>query len=198
MDMKRWTIRTAASLIAAAVLFSIPVLAKPEISAGYGVLMDGQTRQILWERRMEEPALIASTTKIMTGLLVSEHCSLDEVVTIPQEAVGVEGSSLYLQQGEQRTVEELLYGMMLHSGNDAAVALALHCSGSLEGFVVQMNRKAEALQLRHTKFANPHGLDSEDNYASAQDLGILTCYAMENPVFYNVVGTKTIAFEDRS
>ena len=138
MDMKRWIIRTAASLIAAAVLFSMTVFAKTEISAVYGVLMDAQTHQILWERRMDEPALIASTTKIMTGLLVSEHCCMDDVVTISKEAVGVEGSSLYLQEGEQRTVEELLYGMMLHSGNDAATALALHCSGSLDAFVEQI------------------------------------------------------------
>lgn len=198
MDMKRWIIRTAASLIAAAVLFSVTVFAKTEISAVYGVLMDAQTNQILWERRMDEPALIASTTKIMTGLLVSEHCCMDDVVTISKEAVGVEGSSLYLQEGEQRTVEELLYGMMLHSGNDAATALALHCSGSLDAFVEQMNRKADTLQLCHTQFANPHGLDSKGNYASAQDLAKLTACAMENPIFHRVVGTKTIAFENRS
>lgn len=195
--MKHWIVRTAASLIAAAVLFSVPVFAAPEISARHGILMDAKTGQTLWNRRMEEPALIASTTKIMTGLLIVENCDLDEVVTVPKEAVGIEGSSLYLQEGVQRTVEELLYGMMLHSGNDAAMALALHCCGSEEAFVHKMNRKAELLELKNTEFSNPHGLDSEKNYASARDLAVLSAYAMENPAFQTIVSTKAIAFEDR-
>ena len=134
--MKRLFATAAAALLAAAVFLPFKAGA---ISARRAIVLDAVSGRVLYERNPDERSLIASTTKIMTGLLVAENCCMNDVVTIPKEAVGVEGSSLYLQEGEQRTVEELLYGLMLHSGNDAAVALALHCSGTIEAFVDQMN-----------------------------------------------------------
>lgn len=195
--MKCKRCRTAAALIAAAVLFSIPAQAAPSVSARSAILMDGMTGRVLWEQRADETALIASTTKIMTGLLVAEQCSLESEVRIPKEAVGIEGSSLYLKEGELLTVEALLYGMMLHSGNDAAAALAVFCSGSLPGFVEQMNLRAKDFGLDQTHYANPHGLDSEDNYSTARDLAKLTTFAMENPVFHRVVSSKSAVFGSR-
>jgi len=176
----------------------VPANAVPDVSAKHAILMDGTTGRTLWEHRSDKQALIASTTKIMTGLLVTERCNLQSEVQIPLEAVGVEGSSLYLKEGEVMTVEALLYGMMLHSGNDAAVALAIYCSGSEASFVEQMNLRAAELGLQNTHFANPHGLDSAEHYSSARDLAILTACAMENPVFHQVVSRKQAVFGNRS
>ena len=184
-------------MLAAAVLLCCPCQAAPSLSAERAVVLDAESGRVLFAKEAETPGLIASTTKIMTGLLVAEQCKLQELVTIPQEAVGVEGSSIYLQTGEVCTVEELLYGMLLHSGNDAATALAIHCAGREAAFVEQMNEKARELGLEHTSFANPHGLDSEYNHASAIELAKLTAIAMENPLFYRVVSTKTAKFEGR-
>lgn len=142
--------------------------------------------------------MIASTTKIMTGLLIAQGCDLDAKVRIPKAAAGVEGSSLYLKEGEILTVEALLYGLMLHSGNDAAVALAMYHSGSTDSFAEAMNRKARDLGLTDTHYANPHGLDSEDNYSTALDLALLAAFAMDDPVFYRVVSTQTVQFGERA
>lgn len=188
-------LRTAAGLVLAAVLLSVPVCAEPSVSAVSAVLMDGRTGRILWEKNGSERSLIASTTKIMTGLLIVEDCDLSAEVAVPPEAEGMEGSSMYLRAGEILTVEQLLYGMMLHSGNDAAVTLAMYHSGSLECFSEKMNEKAQQLGLKNTHFSNPHGLDSEKNYSTAADLGKLTAYAMENTVFCQIVSTKQISFD---
>jgi len=185
-------------LIAAAVLFSVPCRAEPLISAQSAIVMDAASGRILFEKDAERRALIASTTKIMTALLIAENCNPDSVVSIPEEAAGIEGSSLYLKAGDCRTVEELLYGMMLHSGNDAAAALAGYCCGSEAAFVECMNDRAGELGLSETSFANPHGLDSEKNYSTAKELAVLAAAAMENPLFRRVVGTKTISFGDRT
>lgn len=135
---------------------------------------------------------MASTTKTMTALVVVENALMDEVVTIPKEAVGVEGSSIYLKEGEKYTVKELLYGLMLRSGNDAAVALALHVAGNTEAFAEMMNIKAEELGLTDTHFVNPHGLHDKDHYTSAYDLCKIGCIAMRDPIFKEIVGTKFI------
>lgn len=196
--MKKVLQRTAAVFVAA-VLFVLPqVQAAPAVSAQSAILMDAATGRVLWEKCAGQQALIASTTKIMTGLLIVEHCDLEAQVEIPKQAVGTEGSSLYLKEGEILSVRTLLYGLMLHSGNDAAVALAVFCAGSQEAFVALMNQKARQLGLRHTNFANPHGLDDEGNYSTAQDLAVLAAYAMENQVFHDVVSTKTASMEGRS
>lgn len=195
--MKRQICRTAAAILAAAVLFPVPVRAEPAISAHSAIVMDGATGRVLWERNAREQALIASTTKIMTGLLAAEQCDLQAQVAIPAEAVGVEGSSLYLKEGERLSVEALLYGMMLHSGNDAAAALAIYCAGSVPEFVETMNARAAELGLTGTCYANPHGLDAEDNYSTAYDLAVLTAAAMDNPTFHRVVSSKTAVFGTR-
>lgn len=167
------------------------------LSARHAVVMDAQTGQILYEKDSREPGLIASTTKIMTGLIVCEEMELDREIEVPPEAVGIEGSSLYLRAGERVTVENLLYGMMLRSGNDAAAALAIAHSGCIEAFARRMNERAQALGLHNTHFANPHGLDDEGNYSTCEDLSRLACAAMENESFRTVVGTKEYRFGDR-
>lgn len=184
-------------MIAAVLLLPVRAAAAPAVSAQSAILMDAFTGRVLWEQNADEQALIASTTKIMTGLLVSELCSLEDQVEVPRQAVGTEGSSMYLKEGEVLTVKALLYGLMLHSGNDAAVALAVHCSGSVEEFTNRMNQKAESLCLKHTHYANPHGLDDDGNYSTARDLAVLTAYAMNNEIFHQVVSTKTAVFENR-
>ena len=191
--MRKLFLRTAA-ILAAVLLSSGNVLA---ISAGSAVLMDGTTGQILYQHNPDSRSLIASTTKIMTALVVCEQCNVLDRVKIPPEAVGVEGSSLYLQEGEILTVQELLYGLMLHSGNDAAVALAIYCGGTVEGFAEMMNDKARLLGLEGTHFVNPHGLDAPDHYSCARDLAVLAAYAMENPIFYRSVSAKSVRIGSR-
>ena len=197
----RFLLCTAAAL-AAAVLFSgVTCMASsdvPLVSARSAILYDCGSGRVLYEKDAHSRQLIASTTKIMTGLLVCERANLDDRVEIPPEAVGIEGSSLYLKAGETLTVRELLQGMMLHSGNDAAMALAIYCAGTPEGFVDWMNEKAETLGLEQTRFANPHGLDDENNYSTAYDMAHLAAYAMENPLFWEVVSTKNATISGRS
>ena len=159
--------------------------------------MDAQTGRVLYEKDADRKSLIASTTKIMTALVVCEQCNVLDRMRIPKEAVGIEGSSMYLQEGEVLTVQELLYGLMLHSGNDAAVALAIYCGGTVEGFVEMMNDKARYLGLNNTHFANPNGLDHPDHYSTARDLAVLAAYAMENCVFARTVSTKTLTVGQR-
>lgn len=195
--MKKRFLRTAAAIVAAAVLLRIEVFAAPDLSARSAILLDGHTGQILWQKNAHEQSLVASTTKIMTGLLICEQCDLSENVQIPQDAVGIEGSSIYLQPGERLTVGALLYGMMLRSGNDAASALAIHCAGSEDAFADMMNDKCQKLGLRHSHFSNPHGLDEKDHYSTAYDLGLLTCAAMNNRIFHKVVSTKEITLDGR-
>lgn len=195
--MKLKLFRTVAGCLAAAVLLSVTAVAGPSTAARSSVLLDGTTGRILCSKNADTRSLIASTTKIMTGLLVAEECDLKASYAIPAEAVGVEGSSLHLKAGEIVTIEELLYGMMLHSGNDAALALAMYCAGTQEAFAEKMNRKAEELGLTGTSYKNPHGLDQEGHYSTALDLARLTACAMNHPVFRQVVSTKTITFGNR-
>lgn len=192
--MKRPIAGMAATLLAAVLLFSPKVSA---ISAQHSVLLDAQTGRVLYGKNPDAKSLIASTTKIMTALIVCEQCNVLDRIRIPKEAVGIEGSSMYLQEGEILTVQELLYGLMLHSGNDAAVALAIYCGGTVEGFAGLMNDKAYALGLTGTQFQNPHGLDAPGHYSTAEDLAILAAYAMENPIFARTVSAKTVKVGER-
>ena len=168
------------------------------VSAHSAVLMDAQTGRILYEKNADEQGLIASTTKIMTALVVCEQCNVLDRMRIPKEAVGIEGSSMYLQEGEVLTIQELLYGMMLHSGNDAAVALAIYCGGTVEGFAELMNDKARQLGMTQTHFVNPNGLDSPGHYSTARDMAVLAAYAMDNPIFAQTVSAKTVTVGNRS
>ena len=186
---------TAAVLLAAVLFLQLPVGA---ISAQKAILLDSATGRVLYEKDANSRSLIASTTKIMTALVVCEQCNVLDRMRIPKEAVGIEGSSMYLREGEVMTVQELLYGLMLHSGNDAAVALAIYCGGTVEGFAELMNDKARKLGLSDTHFENPNGLDSPAHYSTAADLATLTAYAMENPIFAKTVSAKTVTVGARS
>ena len=170
-----------------------------EVSAHSAILMDGDTGAVLYEKAADQRALIASTTKIMTAMVVLEQDNLylDETVEIPREAAGIEGSSMYLKAGETVTVRALLYGMMLSSGNDAAAALALHTYGSIEAFAARMNEKARALGLRDTHFANPNGLDSEENYSTARELGKIAMAALDTPGFREIVSARSYTAGNR-
>lgn len=193
----KWLFRTAAAF-AAAVLFLSVCYAAPSDSAKSAILMDADTGRILYAKNSDCKSLIASTTKIMTAIVVLEHCQLDEVYEIPPQATNIEGSSIYLQAGERLTIRDLLYGMMLQSGNDAAVALALACSDSVAEFVDLMNLKAQQLGLHRTHFENPNGLDGEAHYSTAADLARLTQYALKNSDFEDIVSTKSVRIGERS
>lgn len=193
--MKRSFALAAAIILAAAML--IPTEAKA-ISAQKSILLDAASGRVLQEKHADSRSLIASTTKIMTALVICEQCNVLDRMRIPKEAVNIEGSSMYLQEGEVLTIQELLYGLMLRSGNDAAVALALYCGGTVEGFAELMNDKAKSLGMVNSHFVNPNGLDAPDHYSTARDLAILAAYAMHNPIFRKTVSTKTVTFDQRS
>ena len=186
-------LRTAAILVAA-VLFLCPVSA---LSAEKAIVLDAATGRALYEKHADDRSLIASTTKIMTALIICQRCNVLDRVKIPAEAVGVEVSSMYLKEGEVLTVQELLYGLMLRSGNDAAEALAIYCGGTVEGFAELMNDKARELGLKDTHFVNPHGLDSPGHHSTARDLAVLSAYAMADPIFARTVGAKSVTVGER-
>lgn len=146
--------------------------------------------RILHNSNAEEKLPMASTTKILTAILIIDDCELDERFPIPQQAEGVEGSSVYLRAGDEYTVRELLYGLMLRSGNDCAVSLALHHSGSVEKFAQAMNEKALSLGAEHSRFANPHGLPNDGHYTTARDLALISAYALNNDTFREIVSCK--------
>ena len=168
-----------------------PPLSLPRLSAAAYILTAPEAGVTLAEQAADERRPMASTTKIMTALVVLECCPLDAVVTVPREAVGVEGSSMYLFAGETLTVETLLLGLLLSSANDAAAALALHVSGSMAAFADRMNEKAAALGLSNTHFVNPHGLDHAEHYTTARDLAALAAAALRNETFARMVATRT-------
>ena len=161
-------------------------------SAKACVVMEAGSGRILYSKNPDERLPEASTTKIMTALVVAENADADTVVRVPEQAQGVEGSSVYLRAGEHLTVKELLYGLMLQSGNDCAVALALTVGGSIENFAAMMNDKAAALGCRNTNFVNPHGLPDDNHYTSARDLAVISAAAMNNPLVKEIVSTKKI------
>lgn len=192
--MKRFCLTAVAVLMAAALLFPVQAQA---ISAEKAILVDGETGRVLYEKNADSQSLIASTTKIMTALIVCEQCNVLDRMRIPNEAVGIEGSSMYLAAGEVLTIQELLYGLMLRSGNDAAVALAIYCGGTVEGFAQLMNDKARTLGMTGSHFVNPNGLDAPGHYSTARDLAILSAYAMKNPLFAQTVSTKSVKVGQR-
>ena len=168
-----------AAVLLAAILF-LPCEAQG-ISAKKAILLDASTNRVLYQKDAYSRGLIASTTKIMTALVVCEQCNVLDRVRIPKEAVGVEGSSLYLREGEVMTIQELLYGLMLHSGNDAAVALAIYCGGTVEGFAQLMNDKAHRLGMTGTHFVNAHGPHDSEHYTTAGDMARLAWHALQVP-----------------
>ena len=174
----------------------VRAIAETAVSAESAIVISGDTGEVIFEKNADARMLVASTTKIMTALVVLENSSPDEAVIISPESVVIEGSSMYLKPGESYTVAELLYGMMLVSGNDAAHALALHAGGSVEGFAELMNAKAEALGLKNTSFRNPHGLDAEGHYSSARDLAVIMREAMRHELFRRVTNTRSITIKE--
>jgi len=161
------------------------------VSARSAILMEQTTGRVLFEKDAHTKRRIASITKIMTAIIAIESGKMDETVTVSNRAVRTEGSSIYLKPNEKIKLEHLVYGLMLRSGNDSAVAIAEHVAGSLEGFVFLMNQKAAEIGMTNTEFANPHGLDdAENHYSTAYDMALLMRYAMQNEKFREISGTK--------
>ncbi len=196
--IKRLLSATAAIALVAA--FTVPARAEGEVSvsAKSAILLEANTGQVLYEKNPDERMQIASTTKLMTALVALENSSLDDIVEVDPAAQGVEGSSMYLRAGERLTMRELLYGLMLESGNDAAVAVACHISGGVQEFSKLMNERAESLGLENTHYVNPHGLTEEGHYSSARDLALLMAEAMNNSLFAQLASTRSISFGDRT
>lgn len=160
------------------------------LSAKSAIVISGDTSETIFEKNSREKLSMASTTKIMTGLLLCERGDLEREIIVTKEMVQVEGSSMGLLPGDKVTLHDLLYGLMLSSGNDAANVIAYVLDGSVEGFVAQMNRKAKELGLSNTNFATPSGLDARDHYTTAYDLARLAFFAMKNETFSKVVSTQ--------
>lgn len=167
------------------------------ISAKSAVLIDSASGRVLFEKNKDERLPMASTTKIMTGLLACESKKLSETVTVSPVAEGTEGSSIWLKAGEKLTLEELCYGLMLKSGNDAAVAIAQYLCGSEDAFALVMNKRARAAGANNTCFKNPSGLDAEGHFTTSYDLAMISKSAMQNAAFRKIAGTKnkTIPWE---
>ena len=154
------------------------------------IVYDRNSHMILYGKNETKQVKMASTTKIMTSLVIIENYNLSETIEVSQKAAGTGGSRLGLKTGDKITVKDLLYGLMLCSGNDAAVALAEYASGNIPGFAELMNKKANELGLTHTHYESPHGLDSDGHYTTAYELATLTDYALKNETFSKIVGTK--------
>ncbi len=178
-------------VLSLALIFAVKIPARAElaVSAKAAILMHADSGRVLYEKNADEHMLIASTTKIMTAIVVLEHCELDDLVEVDSRSAGIEGSSMYLKAGESYTVEDLLYGLLLVSGNDAASALALHVADSMEEFAELMNAKAAELGMTESSFKNAHGLDEEGHYSTARDMAKLAAYCMGNEDFARIAGT---------
>ena len=161
-----------------------------EVSAKGAVIINGDNGEVIFEKNAHTRMSMASTTKIMTGLLLCEHGNFEREITVTPEMVRVEGSSMGLLAGDKVTLHDLLYGLMLASGNDAANVIAFTLGGSLDGFVNMMNEKAKELGLENTSFATPSGLDDENHYTTAYELAKITYHAMQNPEFAKAVSTE--------
>ena len=169
-----------------------------DVSAHAATLYEPTTQQFLFTKNADVRLPMASTTKIMTAIVALENADLDDLVTIDERAVGIEGSSAYLKIGDTLSIEELVYALMLQSANDAAEAIAYHISGSVDAFAELMNEKALSLGLENTNFENPHGLDSENHYTTAHDLSIIAACALENSLLRTVSSTYKKTFKTES
>lgn len=196
--------RLIAAAVAAALLLTPTAAAAgasspPGLSAHSAILVDGESGRVLFARNEHEERSIASITKLMTALVAAERAvSLEEEVAIRAEWTGIEGSSIYLRAGETVTMETLLYGLLLQSGNDAAVAVAGHCAGDVESFVELMNQKAASLGMAHTHFTNPNGLSEEGHYSTAFDMAVLARACCRNELVAKIAATKSITLGTRT
>lgn len=193
-------VRICACFLAAVLLFSIFPCQSTAVStsATSAILMDVDSGRVLYAQNPDAKMLIASTTKILTALVAIEEGDLSATVKVSREAAYTEGSSMYLKEGETLTLETLLYGLLLCSGNDAAVAVAEGVSGSVDKFVDRMNEKAKALGMTHSSFANPNGLDDEKHYSTARDMAILACAAVENETLVRIASTRQVTIGGRT
>lgn len=164
---------------------------KPTINSRRYAIYDRLSGRCIYGKDENKQTAMASTTKIMTSIIVVENCKLSDTVTITSKAAGTGGSRLGLHTDDKITVNDLIYGLMLRSGNDAAVALAIHTAGSVEEFAKLMNQKAEELGLTNTHFVTPHGLDNSEHYTTAYELAVITDYALKNEIIAKVVKTKS-------
>ena len=173
---------------------------EPKLNSRAAVIYDRKSKKIIWGKKENEKRPMASTTKIMTAIVVLENANLSDTVTVSKKSAGTGGSRLGLKVGDKITVNNLLYGLLMVSGNDAAVALAEYVGGSVEGFADKMNQKAKELGLENTHFVTPHGLDMADHYTTALELAEMADYAMNNEKFAEIVNTKniTISINGRS
>ena len=162
----------------------------PKILSKYAICIERTTGTILFENNAYEKTAMASTTKIMTSIIAIEKGNLNDTVTVSKKAAQINGSRLELKENMQISLKDLLYGLMLRSGNDAAIAIAEHISGSTENFAILMNEKAKSLGMNNSHFVTPNGLDDEQHYSTAYDMAVLTNYALNNKVFAEIVGTK--------
>ncbi|HZG85196.1 D-alanyl-D-alanine carboxypeptidase family protein [Paenibacillus sp.] len=184
---------TAATVWLASAALPAPAKAEPpriSTHAAASSVIDVKSNRIVFQENGDERMRIASLTKVMTAIVAIENADLTDIVKVSSRAYGKEGSSIYLHLGEEMTLHNMLYGLMLRSGNDAATAIAEHVGGSVEGFVYLMNEKARMLGMKNSSFKNPHGLDEEGHYSSANDMAVLTAYALKNKVFQEIVKTK--------
>lgn len=197
-DAMRKTLAFLVLAVIAAVIFTVTSVAGRASaetvytgSAECMIVLERDTERVLNENNADKKRPMASTTKIATAITVIDNVTdLDKIVRVPAAAVGVEGSSIYLEKDEELTVRDLLYGLMLQSGNDCAAALAITTAGSIENFATLMNETAAKVGADNTNFVNPHGLHHDEHYTTARDLGKITAYAMKNPIFREIVGTK--------
>ena len=162
-----------------------------DISSKHATLIECQSGDVVFSKDADSRAPMASTTKIMTAIVAIENADLQKLITVSDDAIGTEGSSIYLKSGERLTINDLLYALLLESANDAATAIAIEIGGSVENFSEMMNEKAHELGLLNTNFSNPHGLDDENHYTTANDLAKIALYAMQIPKFREIVSSKT-------
>ena len=189
-----------AILLSFADVFFTNVIAEGSVSlsAKSAILINAETGDVYFSKNAEEKLPMASTTKIMTALVALENSKLTDTVEIDRRAVGIEGSSVYLTEGELLTMEDLLYSLLLASANDAAVAIAIEVGGNIKAFADMMNEKALLLGLKNTHFENPHGLDSEEHYTTAHDLAVIAAKALENESFAKIASTVKYSFESKN
>lgn len=183
--------RLAIFLIIFVFYLNQPAVSALSTSAKAAILINGDTGEVIYEQNADEKLPMASTTKIMTGLLLCEYGNFQKEITVTAEMLRVEGSSMGLLAGDKVTLHDLLYGLMLASGNDAANVIAYTLGGTVNGFVNQMNQKAEELGLKNTHFETPSGLDGDSHYTTARDLARLSAYAMQNEDFLAAVASKS-------
>lgn len=165
---------------------------EPEINARSAIVMDFDSGRVLYQKNAFIKRPMASTTKVMTAIIALENSDLSEIVTVSRNAALVQGSTIDLVTGEKLTMKELMYGLLMCSGNDASIAIAEHVGGSVEGFIQMMNDKARQIGAFNTQFTTPHGLDETGHYSTAYDMALITRYALENKVFNNIVRTQSI------